>query len=77
MVSGNVDYIVKGIELVDLDADILTLKRQYANFNLFEQSFMSNSAEDISQLDRLSYQPDLFGQGQEEIDEGKDLSPYE
>ncbi|CAF0873620.1 unnamed protein product [Adineta ricciae] len=57
------------------DADILTLKRQYANFNLFEQSFISNSAEDISQLDRLSHQPDLFGQGHHEIDE--DDFPYD
>lgn len=74
---GDVDWIIKEVDLINLDADILTLKRQYANFNLFEQSVISNSAEDISQLERLSYQPDWFGQGQQEADEGKDLLSYE
>ncbi|UJR21241.1 hypothetical protein I4U23_024336 [Adineta vaga] len=51
------------------DADILTLKRQYANLNLFEQSILSNSAEDFSQFDRLPYQSEIFGQDQHDIDD--------
>jgi hypothetical protein len=51
--------------------DILTLKRQYANLDLFEQSTLSNSAEDLSQFDRNPYQFEIFGQDQNDIDDGK------
>lgn len=51
--------------------DILSLKRQYANLDLFEQSTLSNSAEDLSQLDRIPYQFEIFGQDQNDLDEGK------
>ncbi|CAF0975606.1 unnamed protein product [Rotaria sp. Silwood1] len=51
------------------DMDILTLKRQYANMDLFDQSTLSNSAEDLSQLDRPSYECDVFGQDENDIDD--------
>jgi len=51
--------------------DILSLKRQYANLDLFEQSTLSNSAEDLSQLERHPYQFEIFGQDQNDIDDGK------
>ncbi|CAF2411361.1 unnamed protein product [Rotaria sp. Silwood2] len=51
------------------DMDILTLKRQYANIDLFDQSTLSNSAEDLSQLDRPSYPCDVFGQDENDIDD--------
>ncbi|CAF1118070.1 unnamed protein product [Rotaria sordida] len=51
------------------DMDILTLKRQYANIDLFDQSTLSNSAEDLSQLDRPSYECDIFGQDENDIDD--------
>lgn len=52
--------------------DILTLKRQYANIDLFNQSStLSNSAEDLSQIDHGSYQCDVFGQDENDIDDCK------
>ncbi|CAF3345152.1 unnamed protein product [Rotaria socialis] len=56
------------------DMDILTLKRQYANIDLFDQSTLSNSAEDLSQLERV-YHCDVFGQDENDIDE--DDIPYD
>lgn len=57
------------------DMDILTLKRQYANFDLFDQSALSNSAEDLSQIDRISYPFQIFGQDSIDLDE--DDIPYD
>ena len=54
--------------------DILTLKRQYANFDLFDQSALSNSAEDLSQIDRISYPFQIFGQDSIDLDEGIRIS---
>ena len=51
--------------------DILAIKRQYANIGLFEQSTLSNSAEDLSQLDRIPYQFEFFDQDPDDMDECK------
>ncbi|CAF1409267.1 unnamed protein product [Adineta steineri] len=51
------------------DMDILSLKRQYANLELLEQSTLSNSAEDLSQLDRMSHPFEIFGQDQNDMDD--------
>ena len=48
------------------DSDVLMLKRQFDNMNLFEQNRLSNSAEDLSQLDRAPYGFDMFGQDEGE-----------
>ncbi len=53
------------------DMDILALQRQYANVDLFEQSTLSNSAEDLFQFGRSPYQYDVFGQDENDIDDGK------
>jgi hypothetical protein len=50
--------------------DILTLRRQYANLDLFEQSTLSNSAEDLSQLDHLSYPFPIYDPDLNDIDDG-------
>jgi hypothetical protein len=51
--------------------DILALKRQYANINLFEQSILSNSADDLSQIDRIPYEFEIFGQDPDDSDDCK------
>jgi hypothetical protein len=51
--------------------DILALKRQYANINLFEQSILSSSAEDLSQIDRMPYQFEIFGQDPDDLEDCK------
>ncbi len=52
--------------------DLLSLKRQYANLDLFEQSTLSNSAEDLSLLERTPPYPfEVFSQDQNDIDDGK------
>lgn len=50
--------------------DVLALKRQQANLDLFEQSTLSNSAEDLSQIDRIPYSFQIFGQDQLDLDDG-------
>ena len=42
------------------------LKRQFDNMNLFEHNRLSNSAEDLSQIDREPYGFDMFGQDEGE-----------
>ena len=59
---------------IDLDMDILTLKRQYANLDLFEQSTLSNSAEDLSQLDQFPYPFPIYDPDLNEIDDGNGLN---
>lgn len=39
--------------------------------DLLEQSRLSNSAEDLSQLDRYSYPFDIFGQDLDDTEEGE------
>ncbi|CAF4068938.1 unnamed protein product [Rotaria magnacalcarata] len=52
------------------DADLLAWKRQYANIGLREKNTISNSADDLSQLDdRLSYQFEVFGQDYNDMDD--------
>ena len=52
--------------------DLLALKRQYANVDLFEQSILSNSADDLTQIDRTpSYPFQVFDQDQQDIDDCK------
>ena len=59
-----------------LDADLLAWKRQFANISLREQSALSNSAEDLTQLDdRIPYQFEVFGQTYDDMDDGKDNIP--
>lgn len=56
-----------------LDTDVLTLRRQYDNLDLLEHSRLSNSAEDLSQLENhLNYPFDLFEQLPDEMEEGKE-----
>ena len=54
-----------------LDTDVLTLRRQYDNMDLLDHGRLSNSAEDLSQLDRYSYPFDIFGQDLDDPEEGK------
>lgn len=54
--------------------DVLTIKRQYANFDLFDQSGMSNSAENLSQIDLMPYPFQIFGQDSIDLDEGTNLN---
>jgi hypothetical protein len=49
----------------------LTTNRHYTNVDSLEQSILSNSAEDLSQIDRLSYQFEVFGQDQNDMDDCK------
>ncbi|CAF3345726.1 unnamed protein product [Rotaria socialis] len=52
------------------DADLLAWKRQYANIGLREKNTISNSADDLSQLDdRLSYQFEVFGQDYNDMED--------
>ena len=50
---------------------LLNMKRQYANVDLFEQSTLSNSTDDLSQIDRVPYQFDVFDQDQNDTDDCK------
>jgi hypothetical protein len=54
--------------------DLLALKRQYANIDLFEQNTLSNASEDLSHLDRTPFSFDVFDQDQNDLDECKSSS---
>ncbi|CAF0758736.1 unnamed protein product [Didymodactylos carnosus] len=54
------------------DADLLTWKRQYANIGLREQNMLSNSAEDLSQLDRIPFQYGIYGNEYNDMDTNMD-----
>lgn len=63
---------VDHVHLIDSDADILAWKRQFANFDLRNASALSNSAEDLTQLDdQYPYQPTQFSLNYHDMDEGK------
>ena len=52
--------------------DLLTLKRLYVNVDLFEQSVLSNSAENLLQLDHSSSsQYESFDPDENDIDDCK------
>jgi len=54
-----------------LDADLLAWKHQYINIGLREQSVLSNSADDLTQLvDHIPYPIERFGQDYADGDEG-------
>jgi hypothetical protein len=60
--------------LYNLDADLLTWKRQYANIGLREGNVMSNSADDLSQLiDHIPYPFETSAQDYNDADDGKKL----
>lgn len=51
---------------------MLTWKRQYANIGLREKNTLSNSADDLSQLDdRMPYQFEVLGQDYNDMEDGK------
>lgn len=54
-----------------LDMDILMMKRQYDKINLFERGRLSNSAEDLSELDRIPYPFEMFDGDPDDMEEGK------
>lgn len=67
-----IDIVFVFLYRFHLDADLLAWKRQFANISLRDQSALSNSAEDLTQLDdRIPYPFEVFGQNYDEMEDGK------